>query len=507
MAEDNGEVRVGELGSAALKGASAAINHKVIEPLKAMTQPGDMNPEHMPHPVDDAVAKLSSIPNRLAELAEPGDMNPAHAPHPVDAALEAANHAVNQIKADGPVKGTELAAEMAVGAVIDGANPGKKLKVVDEALGTAGQVRHVEGQLVDKAQAGKELLDTSSIDIPKAGLAKLKEQSDGVKNKVLDVAEKIPVIRDMMAPTLDQRIIRQANKEKPSVLDSIDERHRIGGDESVLHAQHADKLQRAQILAEQARNNPEAAAAINRKVTSADISDLLNKSTNEQLGLPHNPDSVPKLPSPEQQAIIDARAAKLEAGQQRLADEQAYQETLNPLQKIVRQVKLDNVDAENGSVLYSRYGLSQSEQLKIEATDKDSQVLGSLAKNGTRAAGQVVAVATAGVYVATRDWSGEEGRNADASKAFQSAIANSSDKAMAQFTRDNPELKGAALYYQSAKNGLVDSHGQLSETASRALGDIANRMAKQIETEGPQVFDKPPQNLMQQEAMRQEHAR
>jgi hypothetical protein len=32
-------------------------------------------------------------------------------------------------------------------------------------------------------------------------------------------------------------------------------------------------------------------------------------------------------------------------------------------------------------------------------------------------------------------------------------------------------------------------------------------MAKQIETEGPQVFDKPPQNLMQQEAMHYDHAR
>lgn len=507
MAQKSNQLSAEEIGSAALKGASAAVSHKIIEPLKAMIEPGDMNPEHMPHPIDDAVAKVSNIPSRLAELAEPKDMNPANSPHPVDATLAAANESINQVKAAGSIKGTELAAEMLVGAVIDSANPGKKLNVVDDALDAAGQVRRVEGRLVDNVQAGKDLVGTSSLEPPKTGLAQFQEKVTGFKNKALDKIENVPVVGDVFAPKLDQRIIRQAHKETPSILDTLDERHRIGGDEAAMLAQHADKMQRAQILAEQARNNPVASAGINRQVTNADISNLLNQSTNEQLGLPHNPNSVPKLASAEQQAIIDARTAKLQAGQQALADELAYQATLNPIQKAFRQIKLDNVDAENGFILHSRYGISQADKLKIEATDKDSQVLASMAKNAIRAGVQVGALATAGVYVATRDLNGDVDRSAGLSKAFQSAAVNSSDNAMEQLARNNPELKGAALYYQSAKNGLLDSNGQLSETSSKALGDIANRMAKQIETEGPQVFDKPPQNLMQQEAMHYDHAR
>ena len=507
MAQDSNQATVEKVGSAALKGAGAAVNHKIIEPLSALTEPGDMNPAHMPHPLDDAAARLSNLPNRVAGLTEPRDMNIANAPHPADAALAAANKSINQVKTAGPIKGTELAAELVVGAVIDSANPGKKLKVVDEALDAAGQVRHVEGQLLDNVQAGKGLVGASSLEPPKTGLAQFQEQVTSLKNKALDRIENVPVVGDVFAPKLDERIIRQAHKETPRILDTLDERHRIGGDETVMLAQHADKMQRAQILAEQARNNPSAAAGINRQVTNADISNLLNKSTNEQLGLPHNPDSVPKLASPEQQAIIDARTAKLQAGQQRLADEQAYQATLNPIQRAFRQAKLDNIDAENGSILHSRYGISQSDKLKMDASDRDSQVLGMLGKNGVRAVAQVATIATTGVYVATRDWGSDEKKNAELSKTFQEAVVKNSDKAMQQLSHDNPELKGAALYYQSAKNGLMSDDGRFSNGDKEALAKVANNVAEKIRTEGPQVFDKPPQNLTQQEVMHQEHTR
>lgn len=500
MAQENNQVSVEEVGSAALKGAGSAVNHKIIEPLSKLTEPDDMNPEHMPHPLDDAAVKLSNLPSRLAGLTEPKDMNISNSPHPVDATLAAAEESINQVKAAGAIKGTELAAEMAVGAVIDGVNPGKKLEVADKVLDAAGQIRHVEGRLVDEITTGQGLAVPNDIGLSKTGLAKIKEQATGLKNKALDVAEKIPVVGDLVAPTLDQRILHQAHNERPRVMEVLDEKHRIGGDAHAMLAQHSDKFKRAEILAEQVRINPEAAAAINRRVTNADIHHLLNNSTNEQLGLPHNPVSVPKLPSPEQQAMIDARTVKLQAGQQALAEELAYQETLNPVQKAFRKIKLDTVDAENGSVLYSRYGMSQADKLKMEASEKDSQVLGMLAKNGARAAAQVGALATAGVYIATRDRVGDEEKKQDLSKTFQEAIVKNSDKAMQQLSHDNPELKGAALYYQSAKNGLKGSDGRLNADEAAALAKVGENVVEKIKTEGPQYFDKTPQSLMREEA-------
>lgn len=184
---------------------------------------------------------------------------------------------------------------------------------------------------------------------------------------------------------------------------------------------------------------------------------------------------------------------------QKIARDEA-REKMGTIEKVVDTIK--------NRMSYPVYIPSKAEQMEL-ATLPDSKVVPFMAKKAGIAAGSVVVgLGTAANYISDATSSkSAEANNKVLSDEFRAATADDSGKAINALAQGGKGLEGAALYYQSAKNGLVDSHGQLSETASKALDDIANKMAKQIETEGPQVFNKIPQNLMQQEAMHQEHAR
>lgn len=184
---------------------------------------------------------------------------------------------------------------------------------------------------------------------------------------------------------------------------------------------------------------------------------------------------------------------------QKIARDEARQ-NMGAIEKVVDTVK--------NRMSYPVYIPSKAEQMEL-ASLPDDKVVPFMAKKAGIAAGTVVVgLGTAANYISDAISSkSAEVNNKVLSDEFRAATADGSDKAINALAQGHKGLDGAVLYYQSAKNGLVDSHGQLSEAAGKALADIADRMAKQIETEGPQVFDKPPQNLMQQEATHQEHVR
>lgn len=185
---------------------------------------------------------------------------------------------------------------------------------------------------------------------------------------------------------------------------------------------------------------------------------------------------------------------------QKIARDEA-RENMGPIDKVIDTIK--------NRASYPVYIPSKAEQMEM-ASLPDDKVVPFMAKKAAIAAGTVVVgLGTAANYISDATSSkSSEVNNKVLSDEFRTATADGSDKAVNALAQDRKSLDGAVLYYQSAKNGLLGSNGQLSETASKVLGDIANRMAKQIEAEGPQVFNKPPQNLMQQEeTMHQEHAR
>ena len=473
MAQENNQISAEEIASAAWKGAKKAVNDKVAEPLSKLTSPGDMNPEHMPHPLDDAAAKLSSLPDRLGGLSEPKDMNIANVPHPVDATLAAVSEKVKTIKAAGSVKGTELAAEMAVGAIIEGVDPSKKLKVADDVLDAvtdADKVRRVEGHLVDEDVIGKGLAVFNEVEPSKTGLAKIKEQAAGIKDKAMDMVKHVPVVGDLVNPDFETRVAIQRHKLKPGLDDTLRARH-LGKPGDIEQAQNAIG-QSAKELIEKAKENPELAQQLNKQLTNEQIRNGIIKNTENGNLLTHGASSAgnytPDVPPPSIKDFLPMSA--------RDAAHLVFLPQNPSPERIARYTEL----------LGAEYA---SHATKVQMAG----VPYAWASFGGGAA-------VAANYVAS-SVGGEEKNNAELSKAFQAAVAKNNDKAMQQLGHDNPELKGAALYYQSAKNGLKGVDGKLNADESAALTKVADNVADKIKSEGPQYFDKPPQSLMREEAV------
>lgn len=475
MAQENNQISAEEIASAAWKGAKKAVNDKVAEPLSKLISPGDMNPEHMPHPLDDLTAKLSSLPNRLAVATEPRDMKIANVPHPVDATLAAVSEKAETIKAAGSVKGTELAAEMAVGAIIDRANPGKNLEVADDVLdaatdaaNVADKVRRVEGHLVDEGAIGKGLAVSNEVEPSKTGLAKIKEQVAGIKDKAMDMVKHVPVVGDIVNPDFETRVAVQRHNLRPSLDDSLRARH-LGNPGDIENAQKAIS-ESAEDLIKKAKENPELAQQWNEQLTGKQIRDGIVKNTENSNLLTHGASSAgnytPDVPPPSIKDFLPMSA--------RDAAHLVFLPQNPSPERIARYTEL----------LGAEYA-SHATKVQMAGVPYAWASLGGGA-------------AVAANYVAS-SVGGEEKNNAELSKAFQDAVAKNNDKAMQQLGHDNPELKGAALYYQSAKNGLkVD--GKLSTDESAALTKVADNVADKIKSEGPQYFDKPPQSLMREEA-------
>lgn len=145
------EGRVVQLG-AAFTGATEAINKSIDEVnnfLSRAIEPGDMNPDHMPHPIDATIKSIAS-------LTEPGDMRIENSPHPKDDVIAAINNKFKEIEQAGVIEGTRISATLAVSAAMDIIGPNGKAKtaanVVDEVSDVATEL-HAAKHLKDGMDA------------------------------------------------------------------------------------------------------------------------------------------------------------------------------------------------------------------------------------------------------------------------------------------------------------------------------------------------------------------
>jgi effector-binding domain-containing protein len=96
--------RTVQLG-AAFTGATEAVIKAIDETkelLDKTIEPGDMNPAHIPHPVDDAI-------KMVADITEPRDMRIENSPHPKDKITAAIHSKFEEIKQAGVIEERELA--------------------------------------------------------------------------------------------------------------------------------------------------------------------------------------------------------------------------------------------------------------------------------------------------------------------------------------------------------------------------------------------------------------
>lgn len=115
--------RTVQLG-AAFTGATEAVIKAIDETkelLDKTIEPGDMNPAHIPHSVDDAI-KL------VVDITEPRDMRIENSPHPKDKITAAIHSKFEEIKQAGVIEGTRISAAVVVGATIDMIGPSGKAK-------------------------------------------------------------------------------------------------------------------------------------------------------------------------------------------------------------------------------------------------------------------------------------------------------------------------------------------------------------------------------------------
>ncbi|MGB7815543.1 MAG: hypothetical protein WBL28_04245 [Methylotenera sp.] len=475
------------LTGATLTGAANAVKNAKDEAVAfadKLTVPGDMNIKNAPHPAD-------AIKAGMAHLTSPGDMNLDHSPHPVDNKLAAASKKLEKIKTAGPIQGALMGAEMVTAGIIDNLNPGKKIKVAGDVLEEAAdaskaikvteKARHVEGELVDAADIsnGKGLAVPTNIVESNNPLIK-------AKNKILDTVEKVPMFGEVLAPDLGQRIINQAHKENHSLLGAMDEKHRIGGDVDAYYAQLDDKLERAKVLAKMASENPEQARILNRSYSNKQISELINNTNNEQLGLPHNPNSVPKLPSPEEQVSINAQLEKLEAGKKALADELALQDSLPFVQRMLRKAYMNNIDTTGKWTGPQMYGDTKMLDLRMNATDSGSEKRMLVLQKNVRGIVQLGAFVGVPVLAVTHDWRSNEEKNHALAESFLHGVKTSPFE-LKYTAITHKELKNAVDQYNVVINQLAKG-GNLSEQDNHALNMVAIKFAKQIEEQGPESF-------------------
>lgn len=128
------EGRVVQLGAAFTGGSEAVI--KAIDETKELVgktiAPGDMNPAHMPHPIDAATKSIAS-------LTETRDMRIENSPHPKDNVIAAINSKVKEIEQAGVIEGTRIGAGVIVSATMDIIGPTGKAKATSSLIDELGE--------------------------------------------------------------------------------------------------------------------------------------------------------------------------------------------------------------------------------------------------------------------------------------------------------------------------------------------------------------------------------
>ncbi len=131
------EVNTSNILDATIDGSLKALDKKILTPVAKVTTPGDMKIENAAHPLDTIANAAISVGPGINKIREPGDMMLEHAPHPVDKLVQFFSAQVADIdkqyqliKEANTVEQVRLGSEFLVGAIIDNANPSKKVDVV-----------------------------------------------------------------------------------------------------------------------------------------------------------------------------------------------------------------------------------------------------------------------------------------------------------------------------------------------------------------------------------------
>ncbi len=460
MAQDNKEGSIKNIGSAALEGASNAINNKIIEPIEKATRTGDMNITNSPHPVDAVGEKLHNIKQYVATPSR-GDMNLENAPHPVDSAVASANETIGKIKNAGPVEGTKLAAELAIGAVIDGANPGKKvgtaLDAVDKIADETAVVKKVTGEHIPAGS--QELVNTAghsdlAVSQEKTGLARFTD-------KAKEMVGKVPVLGDVVNPDFETRVAIETHKLRPTT-DEILRAKQFGSPGDIDQAQAAIK-ESAEKLKQLAKDNPELANEANRHLTNQQIRDgIVNSVDKNRLthGGSSSGDYTPDVPPPTHKDFLPMSAN--DAAHLVFTPQNASEERMARVKQLM--------DAE--------YATHAS---KVQMAGVPY------------AWGAVVTTSVGAVKLATHDWRSDEEKNTALADSFVKAasreMANPAGTSMKDLVRDYGELKNAAGHYQEIESQhSKQANGQLNDQDKTAMQLVANNIAKQIREKGPESF-------------------
>lgn len=229
-------------------------------------------------------------------------------------------------------------------------------------------------------------------------------------------------------------------------------------------------------------------------MTEQDISDLLNKTSNEQLGLPVNPKAAPKLNSASEQVVIDGQLKELAAGKQALVDHEAYLATLSPAQRLKVRLYEDTFAEDGLSGIVSTYVQPISAARKSRATDLDSEQLKIMADVGLKSVAKVIAVAGGGAYLATRDWRNDAELNTDLANRFSQAVAEGPEQ-LKQLGAEHKVLVNAVDQYQQIEHHLKQD-GALSAEDKKVLQEVVNNFSEKIQDseQGPTSF-KPVEKL------------
>lgn len=476
-------------------GIKEAADSKIAFAAKAI-EPGDQH--HIQHPLDNLVNDtkhlVSDISNTLQAAYSTGDMNLGHSqarqPHPLDNASAALSATYENLAEKGPVEGVRAGSAMIALSTIDlTTNPSGKLGIINKALDIskeskiiANSEHAIHGEYIAANEASKAIAHPIRDVVPEAKAS--------LKDKLLN-STPVKMFTDVINPPLDTRIAIEAHKARPNALDYIDEAHRPGGDVEALHAEHLNRIHRAERLGEVIRDNP-ALMAQNGKISDEQIRALINDTRSDaRLGLEHNSSHIPKLPSKEEQLRIDAHNDRL---QQAKADADIATNGTKDMttgEKILHHLT-NNVRGYTG--LGYDMGKGELTRLEAAALESDSAFIKEGIKTGARKAiTTAVIVKTLAVIVLADEKPVDE-------KSIGRPMSDNEKTALkfvnAHLGGETPEAKAAAMKqlqtaHPSELNNAVDmylklqSHlmkdGNLSEqdaiTMKQATANITGKLA------------------------------
>jgi len=332
--------------------------------------------------------------------------------------------------------------------------------VINKASELAQEARHVVGEYIAKDVDGLKVLDHVAQNAS-SGLSVMTQKA---KNMLSDV----PVLGDVVNPNLETRIAIQQHALSKELFssDNLARAQKYGNLSDVDVAMNAIK-DSAEKLTKDIVENPQLAQQLNKNLTNEQIkSGIVNNVDTKKLthGSSVMGNYTPDVPPPSVKDFFPLSAR-----------DALHLATLPQAPSPIRAARYEQlVDAQY---------LVHAEKMKMASVPYASLTYGG----GSWAA---MKYALSGSDVSAND---------GLSKVFLKATQAGTDASIKEMVKSHEELEGAALYYQSAKNGLKSDDGQLSDNNKAALVKVADNVVDKIKSDGPQYFDKLPQSLMREE--------